>query len=142
MSDINSLYYRKSLKQREIAQSQSKIHKYEKRIERLKDYKRKVANYKEDIFDIYVSYVKGKDNYYPGTLSLSWIGSNYSETNRYMSNLSSETRDFFNKIDSLLDSVCDEINMYQRKIYAEQSIIGNVKKVLSDIGNEIEKLIN
>ena len=59
-----------------------------------------------------------------------------------MSNLSSETRDFFNKIDSLLDSVCDEINMYQRKIYAEQSIIGNVKKVLSDIGNEIEKLIN
>ena len=52
MSDINSLYYRKSLKQREIAQSQSKIHKYEKRIERLKDYKRKVANYKEDIFDI------------------------------------------------------------------------------------------
>ena len=61
MSDIDSLYYRKSQQEQKIKDSESKIAGYENKIQRLEEYKKKVSTYKNQFNTEFLKYLNEKD---------------------------------------------------------------------------------
>lgn len=144
MSDIDSLYYRKSQQEQKIKDSESKIAGYEKKIQRLEEYKKKVSTYKNDFDAEFLKYLNEKDiNNLSAPLNELWKGDMYTEiVDKYVWDLDCEIESFYKKIDDLLDDVCDEINRLKGKVYNEEVIIGSIKNIIADISNEIEKFCN
>lgn len=144
MSDIDSLYYRKSQQEQKIKDSESKIAGYEKKIQRLEEYKKKVSTYKSDFDAEFLKYLNEKDiNNLSTPLNELWKGDMYTEiVDKYVWDLDCEIESFYKKIDVLLDDVCDEINRLKGKVYNEEGIIGSIKNIIADISNEIEKFCN
>ena len=144
MSDIDSLYYRKSQQEQKIKDSESKIAGYENKIQRLEEYKKKVATYKNQFNTEFLKYLNEKDiNNLSAPLNELWKGDMYTEiVDKYVWHLDCEIESFYKKIDDLLDDVCDEINRLKGKVYNEEGIIGSIKNIIADISNEIEKFCN
>ena len=144
MSDIDSLYYRKSQQEQKIKDSESKIAGYENKIQRLEEYKKKVSTYKNQFNTEFLKYLNEKDiNNLSAPLNQLWKGDRYTEiVDKYVWDLDCEIESFYKKIDDLLDDVCDEINRLKGKVYNEEGIIGSIKNIIADISNEIEKFCN
>ena len=142
MSDIDSLYYRKSQQEQKIKDSESKIAGYENKIQRLEEYKKKVAT--NQFNTEFLKYLNEKDiNNLSAPLNQLWKGDRYTEiVDKYVWDLDCEIESFYKKIDDLLDDVCDEINRLKGKVYNEEGIIGSIKNIIADISNEIEKFCN
>ena len=144
MPEIDELYSRKRQEQNKINQCENNIAQIERKIERLKNYKRKTEDYKSSIYRLFLEYSNNKSNISSSkSISELWQGDKYNEVVLGdMEDLDSEIINFYRKIDDLLDSVCDEINRLKGQVYEQQDIIGYIKNVIDDIGNEIEKFFN
>lgn len=137
MSELDNLYYRRSVyrsRKRECEESRAAI---KRKIERLEAAKSKVAIAKKDA-------VEAKD-YIANRLSRhtdTWVGSVYRDVEDVHHEINSKYSLYYNDIDYILDQICDEITRLENENRNLGFVLNGIINTLNNIGNEIEKWLN
>ncbi|MDD3361671.1 MAG: DUF5082 family protein [Hespellia sp.] len=136
MSDIDALYYQRTMAQRQMQEYQQKCSELDEKIERLRTAKESVASYKNT--------VRSMRGTVAGYMSVeSWKGQNYT---KYQEAVRDGLTQGFNEYYNQVDNAQDELNLEMARLQNEKSStlgwLGNVTSTLNNIQTAIRNALN
>lgn len=138
--DLDSAKKQKKEVKREIESTKSDIAVLQRKIDRLKKVKKKIAARKSEAKDLsdYAS-KKGATK----KLGLSWEGWNYDVYVDFLDgSVKRSFKNYVEGIDDCLDRVVDKINEYENKILRKETLLSGLWTRFNDLSTWIEKLLN
>lgn len=117
---------------------EQEINKLEEKIDRLKKFKSKVATYKSDVFNMANPFLN-----YTSMCCDQWKGEKYNWFHEASCiNIYDDFELARDKIDDMLDRVCDKIRELENQIHDTEGLLGQIMKALNNIATALEKWAN